>query len=53
MSSKPFRALIERVAVQAARGDLSVPVTSVCYDSRLAEPGALFVALRGGYTDGN
>jgi UDP-N-acetylmuramoyl-L-alanyl-D-glutamate--2,6-diaminopimelate ligase len=34
-------------------GNLDLEVRSVCYDSRLAEPGALFIALRGSSTDGH
>ena len=34
-------------------GSSDVVVTSVCYDSREAQPGSLFVALRGGYVDGH
>ena len=40
---------IERLAGVPSR----VPITTVCYDSRKAKPGSLFVALRGGYTDGH
>ncbi len=34
-------------------GDPTVPISDLCYDSRLAGPGSLFVALRGSYTDGH
>lgn len=34
-------------------GNPATNVTSVEYDSRLIEPGGLFVALRGGYVDGH
>jgi UDP-N-acetylmuramoyl-L-alanyl-D-glutamate--2,6-diaminopimelate ligase len=34
-------------------GDPATPITDIQYDSRLVAPGALFVALRGGYVDGH
>ena len=34
-------------------GDLDTTVSDVQYDSRMVTPGALFVALRGGYVDGH
>ena len=35
------------------RGDAGIDVASIEFDSRQVEQGALFVALRGGYTDGH
>ncbi len=35
------------------QGDPLTPVSDVVFDSRLAQPGCLFVALRGGYFDGH
>ncbi|HYI15616.1 MAG TPA: UDP-N-acetylmuramoyl-L-alanyl-D-glutamate--2,6-diaminopimelate ligase [Thermomicrobiales bacterium] len=34
-------------------GDAGVEITGIEFDSRLVAPGSLFVALRGGYTDGH
>ena len=34
-------------------GNGGVPITSLCYDSRQAEPGSLFVAIPGARTDGH
>jgi len=34
-------------------GDASIDVSAIEFDSRLVRPGCLFVALRGGYTDGH
>ena len=34
-------------------GSSDTTITSICYDSRQATAGSLFVALRGGYTDGH
>lgn len=49
----PLRSLLHALAIERAAGDLDLPITEVCYDSRQALPGALFVALRGSYTDGH
>ncbi len=35
------------------RGAAETPISDIVYDSRLVTPGALFVALRGGYVDGH
>ncbi|MDI3341518.1 MAG: UDP-N-acetylmuramoyl-L-alanyl-D-glutamate--2,6-diaminopimelate ligase [Sphaerobacter sp.] len=48
-----FADLLRGVPVVRCDGDPALPITDVCYDSRLARPGSLFVALRGGYTDGH
>ena len=45
--------LIAEVAAVGAGGDSSQPVTGVEYDSRRVRPGAVFVAMKGGSTDGN
>jgi UDP-N-acetylmuramoyl-L-alanyl-D-glutamate--2,6-diaminopimelate ligase len=34
-------------------GDAGIEIASIAYDSRVVTPGALFVALRGGYADGH
>ncbi|MEX1158055.1 MAG: UDP-N-acetylmuramoyl-L-alanyl-D-glutamate--2,6-diaminopimelate ligase [Thermomicrobiales bacterium] len=34
-------------------GDPLIPITDVSFDSRTVRPGGLFVAIRGGYTDGH
>lgn len=44
---------IESVAVRSVSGSIEIPVTSVAYDSRHVEPGAVFCALAGQGTDGN
>ena len=48
-----FADLIGGLAVSRTGGDLDLAISGVCYDSREARPGSLFVALRGGYTDGH
>ncbi len=45
--------LIDGVSVLARNEAALADVTAVEYDSRLVRPGALFVAMRGGTTDGN
>ncbi|MFO7269852.1 MAG: UDP-N-acetylmuramoyl-L-alanyl-D-glutamate--2,6-diaminopimelate ligase [Sphaerobacter thermophilus] len=53
MTQSRFSDLIQALPVTSSGGDLGTVVTDVCYDSRLARPGSLFVAMRGGYTDGH
>ncbi|HEX7103557.1 MAG TPA: UDP-N-acetylmuramoyl-L-alanyl-D-glutamate--2,6-diaminopimelate ligase [Nitrolancea sp.] len=55
MTAEPcrFEDLLVDLAIERAAGGRGVPITSVCYDSRRAVSGSLFVALRGGYTDGH
>jgi len=48
-----WKDLIEEVAAVGAGGDSEQPVTGVEYDSRRVRPGAVFVAMKGGSTDGN
>ncbi len=44
--------LLEAVPGAAVEGAVPVPVTSLAYDSRRVQPGALFFALSGATTDG-
>ena len=48
-----WKELIEEVTAVGASGDSVQPVTGVEYDSRRVRPGAVFVAMKGGSTDGN
>jgi UDP-N-acetylmuramoyl-L-alanyl-D-glutamate--2,6-diaminopimelate ligase len=48
-----WKDLIEEVTAVGAGGDSAEPVTGVEYDSRRVKPGAVFVAMKGGSTDGN
>jgi len=48
-----WKELIAEVTAVGAGGDSSQPVTGVEYDSRRVRPGAVFVAMKGGSTDGN
>ncbi len=45
--------LIAEVDAIGSSGSSSVPITGVEYDSRRVRPGAVFVAMKGGSTDGN
>lgn len=45
--------LLEGVALEEDSGALDIPISSVSYDTRTLEPGALFVALPGYQTDGH
>ena len=45
--------LASEVTAVGAGGDSDAPVTGVEYDSRKVKPGAVFVAMKGGSTDGN
>jgi UDP-N-acetylmuramoyl-L-alanyl-D-glutamate--2,6-diaminopimelate ligase len=48
-----WKELIAEVTAVGAGGDSDQPVTGVEYDSRKVKPGAVFVAMKGGSTDGN
>jgi UDP-N-acetylmuramoyl-L-alanyl-D-glutamate--2,6-diaminopimelate ligase len=45
--------LIEEIDAVGAGGGSDLPVTGVEYDSRRVHPGSVFVAMKGGSTDGN
>jgi len=45
--------LIAEVTAVEAAGESAVPVTGIEYDSRRVKPGVVFVAMKGGTTDGN
>jgi UDP-N-acetylmuramoyl-L-alanyl-D-glutamate--2,6-diaminopimelate ligase len=45
--------LIPEVAAVGSGGDSHAPVTGIEYDSRRVRPGSVFVAMKGGSTDGN
>ena len=48
-----WKELAEEVTAVGAGGDSAQPVTGVEYDSRRVRPGSVFVAMKGGATDGN
>ena len=51
--SKPFSALIEATNAIRVSGDANIAISGIAYNSNDVQPGDLFVALRGGYTDGH
>jgi UDP-N-acetylmuramoyl-L-alanyl-D-glutamate--2,6-diaminopimelate ligase len=48
-----WKELIEEVTAVGAGGDSNDQITGVEYDSRRVRPGSVFVAMKGGSTDGN
>jgi len=48
-----WNGLVSEVASIGAAGDSAAAITGVEYDSRRVRPGAIFVAMKGGLTDGN
>jgi len=48
-----WKELAAEVTAVGAGGDSADPVTGVEYDSRKVRPGSVFVAMKGGSTDGN
>ena len=48
-----WKDLTEEVTAIGAGGDSAEPITGIEYDSRKVRPGSVFVAMKGGSTDGN
>lgn len=48
-----FEEIISVLDVEEMGGNKNTPVRGICYDSRRAEPGRLFVAVEGYQTDGH
>src|SRR6266567_3434680 len=48
-----WKDLASEITAVGASGDSAEPITGVEYDSRRVKPGAVFVAMKGGSTDGN
>ena len=48
-----LRQLIKDLNILETNADLETEISSVCYDSRKAQPGSLFVAIKGTRIDGN
>jgi UDP-N-acetylmuramoyl-L-alanyl-D-glutamate--2,6-diaminopimelate ligase len=48
-----WKELVEEITAVGAGGESEQPVTGVEYDSRRVQPGSVFVAMKGGSTDGN
>lgn len=45
--------LMQGAEILASAVDMDMEITGVCYDSRQAEPGCVFVAITGYAADGN
>jgi len=48
-----WKELIAEITADGASGDSTAPITGIEYDSRRVRPGSVFVAMKGGTTDGN
>ena len=48
-----WKELAAEVTAVGASGDSSEAISGIEYDSRKVRPGAVFVAMKGGSTDGN
>ena len=48
-----WKDLIAEVPAVGSSGDSTAPITGIEYDSRRVRPGSVFVAMKGGSTDGN
>jgi UDP-N-acetylmuramoyl-L-alanyl-D-glutamate--2,6-diaminopimelate ligase len=48
-----WKELAQQIAAVGAGGDSAAPITGIEYDSRRVHPGSVFVAMKGGSTDGN
>jgi UDP-N-acetylmuramoyl-L-alanyl-D-glutamate--2,6-diaminopimelate ligase len=48
-----WKELIAEITFVGSSGDSAQPITGVEYDSRRVRPGSVFVAMKGGSTDGN
>jgi UDP-N-acetylmuramoyl-L-alanyl-D-glutamate--2,6-diaminopimelate ligase len=45
--------LLYKTGIEEVSGNTTISIDKVCFDSRQAEEGALFVAIRGTRTDGH
>ena len=48
-----WKDLIAEITAEGATGSSDAPITGIEYDSRRVRPGSVFVAMKGGSTDGN
>jgi UDP-N-acetylmuramoyl-L-alanyl-D-glutamate--2,6-diaminopimelate ligase len=48
-----WKDLITEITAEGATGSSDAPITGIEYDSRRVRPGSIFVAMKGGSTDGN
>ena len=52
-TSMKLRQLLQDITILDMNADLEMEISGVCYDSREAKPGDLFVAVRGFEADGH
>ncbi len=45
--------ILYKASLLSIKGDTSVQISHICFDSRTAKPGSLFIAVRGTQTDGH
>lgn len=45
--------ILYKVSITSASGDMNIGISSICFDSRLAKSGSLFVAIKGTLSDGH
>jgi len=50
---KTLKELLKGIQLLETRGDLSLPIRNIQFDSRKVEPGDLFVAVKGSHVDGH
>jgi len=50
---KKLKDILHAIPVQEVVGQLDVEVATLCFDSRVATAGSLFIAIRGVHTDGH
>ncbi|MDR1666751.1 MAG: UDP-N-acetylmuramoyl-L-alanyl-D-glutamate--2,6-diaminopimelate ligase [Bacteroidales bacterium] len=50
---KTLEDIIKNIPVKSVTGKVNIPIEAVCFDSRQAMPGSLFVAVRGTSEDGH
>ncbi len=50
---KTLADIVWKIPAVSVTGDLNIPILSICFDSRKAVPGSLFVAIRGTANDGH
>jgi len=48
-----LKLLLSKASTRQIRGSVEVDISSLCYDSRQAQPGSLFFAVRGSQSDGH
>ena len=45
--------ILYKVSITSASGDMNIGISNICFDSRLAKSGSLFVAIKGTLSDGH